>query len=442
MKNQQTAIFITRSFSPMSSISSIRMSKLVKYLLRNDWQVTVFCEEPNKDAVVDPGILGAEPDNLTIIRLPSTVGAHQTNVDREKKTSRSGLFKRGSKLHGSLLPWVTIFREILSDLHYLSNFRQSLNKHPEVRDSRLIFSSFRPLGTHLAAAVLVSRLEGNEQRRWVADFRDLPLDSRKIPFPFNTIIKIIQNHVVRKADIVTVISEGLKERLCKQLHDPDSRNKVHVLYNGFDPEDMHELPEPAGIDHQLVISYTGALIENRDATLLFQGIAELIAEGQVKANDFRFEYAGVAVCFRRLVQDAGQYGLENILVDRGYVPHIKALELQKNSDALLLLTWNTIKETGIMTGKFLEYIGVNRPILALITGDNKASEVARIIDDLQLGKCIFYMDGDLAKLELKNFLMEQLNQKRRSGYVPVEHDPRVEALFSYPRIVRRLLSFL
>ena len=61
-----------------------------------------------------------------------------------------------------------------------------------------------------------------------------------------------------------------------------------------------------------------------------------------------------------------------------YAPHRRSLELQRDSEALLLLIPEADgRGRGVLSGKVFEYLAAERPILALVPPDGAAAELLR-----------------------------------------------------------------
>src|SRR6185369_15493177 len=61
-----------------------------------------------------------------------------------------------------------------------------------------------------------------------------------------------------------------------------------------------------------------------------------------------------------------------------YAPHRKALELQRDSEALLLLIPEADgRGRGVLSGKVFEYLAAERPILAVVPPDGAAAALLR-----------------------------------------------------------------
>src|SRR4029077_12213838 len=61
-----------------------------------------------------------------------------------------------------------------------------------------------------------------------------------------------------------------------------------------------------------------------------------------------------------------------------YAPHRRSLELQRDSEALLLLIPEADgRGRGVLSGKVFEYLAAERPILAVVPPDGAAAELIR-----------------------------------------------------------------
>src|SRR5439155_24415413 len=75
---------------------------------------------------------------------------------------------------------------------------------------------------------------------------------------------------------------------------------------------------------------------------------------------------------------AERLGLGDRLELHAYAPRRVSLELQRNSDALLLLIPDAGgRGKGVLSGKVFEYLAAERPILAAVPTDGAAAELIR-----------------------------------------------------------------
>src|SRR5690606_36715932 len=107
-------------------------------------------------------------------------------------------------------------------------------------------------------------------------------------------------------------------------------------------------------------------------SIVFRALRDLVSTGRLDPAAVEFHYAGGD--FAALTRQASAWGMEDVLVDHGRVPRREALALQAASDLVVVATWNTEKDQGIMTGKVFECFMMRRPVLGVVNGDKPESE--------------------------------------------------------------------
>ncbi|WP_337972113.1 hypothetical protein [Methanobacterium petrolearium] len=65
------------------------------------------------------------------------------------------------------------------------------------------------------------------------------------------------------------------------------------------------------------------------------------------------------------MNEVEEYHLENVVNVHGMIPREEVLKKQRESQILLLLSWNNPQEQGIIPGKIYEYLDAGRPILSI-----------------------------------------------------------------------------
>jgi glycosyltransferase involved in cell wall biosynthesis len=234
-----------------------------------------------------------------------------------------------------------------------------LRAHPGARVT--IFSTFPPLGPHLAAW----QLARSENLPWIADFRD--------PFPDWSEFSVVRPHhrrvfqwleraIARRADVVIANTDGAMVKWRDEF--PSLNGKVHVIWNGFDPEErIGPLPLPPR--NYKSLSHVGHLYHNRTATPILESIARLIAAGRLSPARIRVRLVGSAepgvLPSQQFLDRARDEGWLDLVTER--IPQREALQISRSSDSLLLLQ---PQSTTQVPGKLFEYLQIGRPILAFV----------------------------------------------------------------------------
>lgn len=151
-----------------------------------------------------------------------------------------------------------------------------------------------------------------------------------------------------------------------------------------------------------------------------------------------FNYAGNE--FYSVLDNAKRFGLEEILNNFGRVDRCKSLEIQRSSHPLVLVSWNTSTEKGVVTGKLLEYMMMGKPVIGLISGEVAGSEVKQIIKACNIGEVYEEAISHKDLNRLKQYLLFQYNnyrEKRDIYYLP--NQAAIDT-FAYSKIVNRLVK--
>jgi glycosyltransferase involved in cell wall biosynthesis len=290
-----------------------------------------------------------------------------------------------------------------------------------------ILSTSPPVGTHLAAWRL-ARLFGV---RWIADFRD-PIDSaggEKAPFQ-RFVAPRLERRILRRADIVLANTDTMSEQW-KRQH-PGLEGKLHVLWNGFDPDDKidsYPLPDRS----RKVWSHVGELYAGRNLRPFFDAIDRLIRKGSLSPEDVLLKQVGdtEAACLPETArsEEAAAQGWFSI---QQAVPAKEARKIALDSDGLVLIQPQTFVQ---VPGKLFEYLRLGRPILAYILRD---SPIEKILSQADVPYVCAYPENTASEMEAAI-----LRFRDRMGREPASPGLWFEERFAAPaqaQILDRLIS--
>lgn len=217
-----------------------------------------------------------------------------------------------------------------------------------------VFSSFRPWSDHLVARRLKHKYP---QLKWIADFRDLPVDSVRRDVWFPALQRWWGKRVVRSADELWAVSEGQKAQFSGW------HPRIVVRRNA-----LLALPPPttAPVTERFTITYTGSLYPGLQTVRpLVSTLKELLASGAIPANKLCLQYRGKdAATFRQWTVELPPHCLD---VEPSIAP-AAAQKMQHNATVLLLLNWSAPGYYGVLTAKLWDYLATGRPVLALVNG--------------------------------------------------------------------------
>jgi len=222
----------------------------------------------------------------------------------------------------------------------------------------VVFSTYPPLGSLLGGLFACGR-----RTPWICDFRD-PLaglihgDTTWYQRFWHL---LLEKRVFRKASAIIANTEPAAEIWRGRY--PWAEHKLHVIYNGYDPE---QLPRPRPIparDYKLIV-HAGTIYRGRNPNVLIEGLARLRSLGLPEAMKAKVLLVGSTLKVTEanwpLYERAQR---EHWLELRGTVPRAEAEAIMQAADVLLLIQPHTTVQ---VPAKLFEYVCIGRPILAII----------------------------------------------------------------------------
>jgi glycosyltransferase involved in cell wall biosynthesis len=249
----------------------------------------------------------------------------------------------------------------------IATARRVMQEHP----TSAVFSTSPPLGAHLAAAWIKHEFG----IPWIADFRDPvcgnPFRTRWWGKPYDA---VLENVIIRYADAVIANTNTSVEMLRRRY--PGMAHKVHLIWNGFDPEEPMEALPVASRTHKVLL-HAGGIYGGRHPKLLLQSLNRMISTGSINAGKLRVRLIGE-------MDDYAWFERSNFqaLVAQGWVeyenrrfPLEDARREIAQADYLLLLDLNELGTGLQVPAKLFEYIRIGRPILAFTARDSASSHI-------------------------------------------------------------------
>ena len=227
----------------------------------------------------------------------------------------------------------------------------------------VVVTTSPPASVHLIGAA-VRRVT---HARWVADIRDALVanPNRGVERMAARLKERTQwpvaHLVAERADAVVAVTETI----ASEMHALGRTRAVVVIANGADFDEYEELGHQPG--PRLRITHTGSFFGLRDTRPFLAALAGTEAEVVARfVGDFR----------RADVDWARELGLGKRLELISFVPRARALELQRDSEVLLLLLADAGgRGRDVPSGKLYEYLAARRPILAVVPPDGSAAEL-------------------------------------------------------------------
>jgi glycosyltransferase involved in cell wall biosynthesis len=315
--------------------------------------------------VLAPDMPGAAPVDAEL-ELPTQAWVHRVRYvgprgDRplERLQSKEGLARVGTQaaLLGRRLlvpdenvPWSTLALPTALRIARREGIDAVLTTSP-------------PGSLHLVGAA-VKRATG---AAWVADLRDsLTAHPHRRGYE-SRLVQLkelaaggVAKLVASQADAITAAADAIAE----EARALGPKGRVLTIANGCDFDDF------AGLEHRpserLRITHAGSFYGKRDPKPFLRALAESGLDdvvvrfvGDLRASDREY---------------AASLGLGERMEETGYVPRRRSLELQRDSEVLLLLIPEAGgRGRGVLSGKVFEYLAAERPILAAVPADGAAA---------------------------------------------------------------------
>lgn len=438
-------LIVARHFAPENTIGAIRVTKFAKYLARLGHQVTVYAMTPT--IRVEDEILKADAEGLRIFHLENGGfyrAVHGFFAARDKTGGTGKVEKLPSAASGKAAPAprgrARLLKKILhamyrimwiwSDLDFAAHYKKCTRTDRECYD--VAFGSWN---TDAALRIARDMKKRGRARAFAADFRDACLSVWPEVTKNKDTDRLLKG-VYADADLVTLAFPELIKRNRVPEHVPHS-----VLYNGFDPEDLRALPRPAPLhDGRLHLAYLGQIYEGKqDFRPLFAACRALMDAGALPEDGICLHYAGQS--FERLFAQAEEFGLCSMLDHRGFLPRQKALSMELGADLLLFAAWNSPEQPAIFPAKFLEYMMMEKPVLALISGPLPDSLPRQVMEKTRLGFVYEGYDPN-SGAALQDYLLSCWQCKQSGQPLPFDPDREAVYAYAYPNLAKQLSRLL
>lgn len=433
MKN---IIIIAYYFPPLNSSGIHRTIGFVKYLSSKGWNITILtlnktehCKDnKGKNYKLPVGVKIVRAIELDYFKLWDRIKGKSKykNTVKVKKNINEKNLKESNKNHGNLLNQISgIFKIPDSQSGW---FLPALLKTFVLKKPHVIYSSAPPFTGHLLGLIL--------KYRWnvplVTDFRDPwrgnPFRSsiRGIP---EKIDKILEEAVLRASDRIIANTEHMK-KLFKVSY-PFVSNKIKTINNGYDPDDFLNIEEVRNVKtEKLLLVHPGGLYGNRNPMNFLYSIRELIDEHRVEeiciyliGNSEKFEGFSID-------EHVSKLKLDKYIKIMKPMTHKKILSIMKGADALILFSQGTKIQ---VPAKVFEYIGINKPIFAIVEESSATSQILKNIGKTQ------YLTLN-SKVEIKKVLWKIYSEWRQNRLE--DFDYMVKNNYTREQLANKLIKIL
>jgi glycosyltransferase involved in cell wall biosynthesis len=390
---RKKALLIAYYWPPAGGPGVMRWLRFSKYFNENGWDLTVLVPQNPAYPIVDESLINHVSPSVKVLKVPIFEPAAMFG---QALGNQKGVAFVSDKKPGLLQKLAIWFRGnyLIPDARrfWIRPATKFLLPYLQENPHDALISTGPPHSLHLIARN-VKRQTGI---KWLADFRDpwTGIDFYKelmLSKSADRRHRELEKSVLTEADVVCTVSPQWAADLQRL-----SGRSVEVVGNGYEfkntSESLSLQPEKFSIAH------FGSMPAARNPRGLWQALQELLTEIPELKKDLQILFAGNVDYSIPL--DIQAHGLSEFIVNKGQVAHHQSIELQNQSAILLLVANDTPNASGILTGKFYEYMNARRPILAFgPEGGNLQQE----IQATSTGDFVPYGNVDVIKDVLRRY---------------------------------------
>ena len=347
-------LVIAYYFPPLGLSGVQRIAGFVRHLPTYGWQPTVLTVRPGGYFAHDQSLLAPIEDmGIRVIRTrsidPTRLYRSGTTVKFPKESKR--------RILSSLSNWIFVPDNKLGWLPFAltAGLRQA-----SMTKFNAILSSAPPYTCHIIGKILARRL----RIPLITDFRDDWVGNPLHIYPsklHQSLHLLLERSVLQSSSKIMTINSPILEALTERHREMEIQGEV--IPHGFD-ERMKSARKSNQMGKKLKLVYTGVFYDTRKPDYFLHGLSAYLEENPSMRKKMSAIFAGlVPHGFRDQLRSLK---LEDIVEYVGYLDHSGVLQLQQKADVLWMTIGNRPGSSGISTGKLFEYMGTQKPILALV----------------------------------------------------------------------------
>lgn len=405
MSNKKVLIF-TYYFPPAGGVAVQRFLKFSKYLPQFGWEPIIVTVKNGSYPYYDESLLKELSPELKVYRTDTFEPFELYNLLKGQKGKAMPVVSVGAQQKRSLFQRLS---EYVRANYFIPDARKGWVPYAVKQAEQIIkeytidavITTGPPHSTHLIGL----QLKEKYGLKWVADFRD-----PWIGIFYNNILprtdstkqkdKALETQVLQTADLVTVISPGMKKEF-------ESRARaIEVVMNGYDEQDFEKPVEQAG-SSVFTIRYVGNLMASQNTSGLWSALKRLKQEGY----HYKLEFIGRVD--EVIKESIALNGLTDNSTYVDFVKHQQAINLMQQADMLLFAIPDVKDNALILTGKLFEYLASKSNILSYGPVNGNAAE---ILQSTGRNNMIDFADTNESYKQLKSALDYYAQHKQGYKY--------------------------
>ena len=385
-------LVVAYNFPPMGLNSVQRSMKFVKYMKNFNWEPTVITTSGGEYITIDESLLKElKEKNIRIIRIPHNTFLKGSTRDGRIKLRREYIIKIFNKINQtSFIPdnkssWAkkAFFKTL--DLLKEEKFDAVLITAPPFS----VFGIFSKLKNKINIPLIIDYRE-----LWNRNFFSF------YPTPIHKMLnKKMEYNILKAADAIVVSNRKIKEKILN-AYQFLTFNDILIITNGFDPEDFEKAKVVPKHNNRMKIMYSGIFQIYNTPKYFFKAFKELSTEKPEIAKNIELHFLGfIRKENKRLIR---KLNLQEFIFDHGYVNHKESIAKLLSSDVLWMTVWNRKNIDAYLPGKFYEYLGAKKPVIACVpegaakisAEEYKASYICSPTDINEIKETIIHVYND------------------------------------------------
>jgi glycosyltransferase involved in cell wall biosynthesis len=372
-------LVIASRFPPATGPGPTRMAKTVRYLRDYGWAslvVTRGADAAPAETLEDTPVYRIDvPDLDSELQILSpwvnAAGAVTSPLGRGAGWWYGGLRWRAERWRDRLsLPDPGIWR--------LGHCVRAIQELRAAHPFDAVLSSGMPFSDHMIAWAVAKRMN----LPWIAEFRDPWYEYAHAPQWASGLsrraVAWMERTVVERSTGVVSVSDGMTRRF-RERYSRVEADKFFTVENGYDPHDFATADAQADSaaielfdEGCFTLLHAGSFYGNRTPAALLGGFKRFIDVDPVRRGRTKLILAGRLGDSTEIVARAAQ---SLPVIDAGAWSHPTALACMRRATANVLVMADGAGAAGDVSAKVFEYLGANRPILALAPENGAAAGV-------------------------------------------------------------------
>ena len=453
MTINKNILLICNYFAPDNAIAAVRTTKLAKFFSEHGYKVDVLTEyfpEPR----IEDRILADDAKKIKVYyaypsKIRKKAGEVYSGLIRPIREPRfNNVEKRTHYDSDTGVKSITTFQQyypLIASLDYSVLLSKNKGLFKSAKDFLKSACNYdyciASYGDYFGLLAGLYYKKCRPEVKLITEFRDPVLQKKFTPKYFHKYAKRLEKSAYSSSNLIIAVTEQMINNIPMPY-----RKKAVCITNGYDMKDRKYCVGKYKTEGKMTFCYTGLMYGGfRDISVIFKAVSELINEGLILSEDIELVYAGPENGSQVFFEQAEKNNISYLCKYLGKVERIESLDLQSSSDILMLSTFDNKDDySGAITGKALEYMTADKPVITVINGniEKGAHELGIICNKANLG-CVYYEStGREDYIYLKGYILSQYHAFKSGGRVL--HDPDSEYLkrFSYDNLTEKYIGYL